>query len=94
MKNFDALLFLGNGDKSEEACRKLYRILDEALSISGGQQQGGATIASLAAVQEAVRDIAVALTGYSIEFKDKVPYPGTGLNYQDFKSYDDFQDGT
>lgn len=90
MKNFDALLFLGNGIVSEQGVEKLKRVLEQAIEISSGNQQGPSDPRARFAIEEAVRDIAVALTGRSIEFKDRVSYPGV-KNRAEFETY--YEDG-
>ena len=88
MRNFDSLLFLGNGKVSEDGVKKLHRIINEAVSISSGLQQGGPDVQSELALEEAVCDIVAALTGKEITLGSDLPYPGPfRLNYNEFVSY-------
>lgn len=85
-KNFDSLLFLGDGDRSKRMIEKLKQVLDEALTLSSGNQQGPRQASDEQAIEQAVRDIAVALTGRVISFQERVRYPGK-LNDEPFISY-------
>jgi len=75
-RRFGKMVFLGSGLPSLFWRRVLHDRLDRGLDILGGLQQGGTTTQEQYEYQEqvkgVVRDIAVALTGYDIEFTARV----------------------
>lgn len=75
-RRFESMHFDGNGLWSLYSSRVLHDRLAFGLSELSGLQQG-ATDVDPEAIRDVVRDIAVALTGYEIEFTREVPY-GTG----------------
>ncbi len=75
MRYFKGLLFDGN-EQAKESIKLLHKLLDNAYSISSGLQQGGDLTEEYRIEREdAIRDIAAAVLGLNIEFKEKLPYP-------------------
>ena len=69
--------FDGNGFLSLYSSRCLHDRLDIGLSAVSGINQGAPNAEALEAdIRDVVRDVAVALTGYNIEFTEKVPEGG------------------
>lgn len=75
-RRFESMHFDGNGQWSLYSSRVLHDRLSYGLSELSGLQQG-ATDVDPETIRDVVRDIAVALTGYEVEFTKEVPY-GTG----------------
>ena len=75
MREFKGLLFLGNNESAKQV-RKLRKLLNNAISLSGGLQQGADLTEEVRLdMENAIRDIAAAILGVNIEFKEKLPYP-------------------
>lgn len=78
-RHFNQQLFHGAGDHSKMGVRKLRSVLNNALNMQSGMQQGvhqtdpqykeGQRV-----LEDAVRDIAAALLGRSVTFGKKLPY--------------------
>jgi hypothetical protein len=74
---FDEMIFMGRGDYSARDCALLTNRLDQALSYLSGIQQSLFDLGTEENIRKAeepiydiVRDIAMALTGKEIEFKE------------------------
>jgi len=82
MRQFEHLLFLGNGAVSAHEAQRLHDRLNEGLSLSGGLQQSnqgepedeGERAHLEAELQDVVRDLAAALLGREIAFEERLPY--------------------
>ena len=69
IRRFNSMIPLGNGNWSLFGCRCLHDRLEYGLSELSGLQQGAEVDDE--SLRDVVRDIAVALTGYEIEFTTK-----------------------
>jgi len=78
MRYFRALSFRGAGVHSAVDTVLLHSRLNDALSISGGLQQGGVENLEqdTEEMEDVVRDIAAALLGREVEFGEELEYPG------------------
>lgn len=72
-RRFESQYFAGNGQWSLYGSRVLHDRLSYGLSELSGLQQG-ATDVDPETLRDVVRDIAVALTGYEIEFTKEIPW--------------------
>lgn len=82
MRHFNGLIFMGNGD-AEKKCKILHALLDEAISISSGLQQGVGHCTDKELINldreitDAVKDIFCALTGREVGSYSALIYPPT-----------------
>jgi hypothetical protein len=75
MREFNKMIFLGNGDASKSECERLHERLDKAFMHLSGIQQGPYDLEdeqvrnSVLEIMDIVEDITVALGGYDIDTK-------------------------
>lgn len=67
---FNNMLFFGNGDYSIRNAEVLKTRLEEAMNILSGLQQGAEDEEAYKFIENIVKDVAMALTGKEIEFKE------------------------
>jgi hypothetical protein len=72
IREFKAMVYLGNGDLSLAICYHLHRRLEEALVKLGGLQQlRDKDEGQEWQIEGIVRDIVMALTGKEFDFKER-----------------------
>lgn len=82
MRNFNSMIFLGNGARSEKSVALLYSLLDSAISELSGLQQGGAVKGSVEfieaenKIEDIAKDIYCVLTCKEVISTEEVSYPG------------------
>jgi hypothetical protein len=77
MREHDALLFMGAGDRSTYAADRLKKRLKQAMDTLSAWQQGSPQVLEeIVEVEDTVRDIAAALLGREVIFGAELPYPG------------------
>ncbi len=79
------------GPRADQGLKCLRARFEEAISASSGIQQPGGSdeecIQGQLDIENAIRDIAAALTGKEISFGEKLPYPPPEKDYHNQNDY-------